>query len=171
MMQNNKLVFKNQPLHNTQHSPAILRDLKQSGKERPWRKNKMFSLAISEAYLSLAELRKYGAIVASCGDILKFGSCATAEHGKKLTWANFCKARLCVMCQWRKSLVIRKQVLDLVHWHREEYSTDVPLLLTLTVVNVSGDELGRTISHMNDAWQRLMQLKVTRKAVRSWFRS
>jgi len=68
-------------------------------------------------------------------------------------------------------LVIRKQVLDLVHWHREKYSTDVPLLLTLTVINVSSDDLSHTINRMNVAWRRLMERRVIRRSVRSWFRS
>ena len=151
--------------------PSFLKDLKQSGKERPWQKNKLLSVAISNAYFSLSELKQYGTVVASCGNYLKFGSCVTLEHGKKLIEAYFCKVRLCVMCQWRKSLVIRKQVLELVHWHREKYSTDIPLLLTLTVVNVFGDELGRAIDHMNKAWQRLVKRKVIKRSVRSWFRS
>lgn len=171
MTKNIKFISDNQSQSHKQYPPSILLDLKQSGKERPWRKNKMFSLAVSKAYFLISELKKYKEIIALCGNDLKFASCATVEHGKKLIRANFCKARLCVMCQWRKSLVIKKQVLDLVHWHREKYSTDIPLLLTLTVINVPGDELGRTISFMNDAWQRLMERKVIRRAVRSWFRS
>jgi plasmid rolling circle replication initiator protein Rep len=171
IIKNTKFVSKNQSESHSQFSPSILQDLKQSGKERPWRKNKLFSLAISKAYFSLFELKKYGGLISSCSNNLKFGSCVNVEHGKKLIEAWFCKARLCVMCQWRKSLVIRNQVLDLVHWHGEKYSTDIPLLLTLTVVNVPGDEIGRTIDLMNDAWRRLMQRKVIRKSVRSWFRS
>ena len=170
-MKSIKFSSKKQSQFHIQSSPSILQDLKQSGKERPWCKNKLFSLAISKAYFLLSELRKYGEIVSLCGNGLKFASCATVEHGKKLIRADFCRARLCVMCQWRKSLVIRKQVLELVHWHREKYKTDIPLLLTLTVVNVRGDELGRMISLMNDAWQRLMQRRVVKRAVRSWFRS
>ena len=161
------LLSKNQ----SQFPSLILRDFKQSGKERPWRKNKLLSSAVSNAYLLLSQLRQYGTVIASCGNNLKFGSCAIVEHGKKLIEAYFCKARLCVMCQWRKSLVIRKQVLELVHWHREKYSTDIPLLLTLTVINVPGDELGRTVDLMNVAWQRLVKRKVIKRSVRSWFRS
>jgi plasmid rolling circle replication initiator protein Rep len=171
MIKNIKFSFQKQSQFHTRSSPLILRDLKQSGKERPWRKNKLLSLAISKAYFSLSELEKYGEVIVSCGNSLKFASCGTAEHGKKLIRASFCKSRLCSMCQWRKSLVVRRQVLDLLHWHGERYSTDVPLLLTLTVVNVPGDELGRTISLMHDAWQRLMERKVVKKAVRSSFRS
>jgi plasmid rolling circle replication initiator protein Rep len=75
------------------------------------------------------------------------------------------------MCQWRKSLVIRKQVFDLVSWHREKHRSDVPLLLTLTVVNVPGDELNRTIDQMNVALRRLVQRKAIDRVARSWFRS
>jgi plasmid rolling circle replication initiator protein Rep len=148
-----------------------LKDLKPSGKRRSWDKNKGFSMGVSQSYFLISELKRYGELIASCGSYLKFMACGIIEHGKRLIDANFCKARLCVMCQWRKSLVIRKQVLDLVHWHRERYSTDVPLLLTLTVVNVTGHELNKAIDRMNVAWRRLMQLKVVKRAVRSWFKS
>jgi plasmid rolling circle replication initiator protein Rep len=155
----------------TQCPSSFLKDLKQSGKERPWRKNKLLSVAISDAYFLIDELKKYGTVVGSCGNYLKFGACTNVEHGKKLIEAYFCKARLCVTCQGRRSLLVRKEVLDLVHWHREKYSTDIPLLLTLTVVNVPGDELGRTIDHMNKALRRLMRRKVIKRSIRSWFRS
>ena len=168
---NSRFASEKQYKSRTNCSPSILKDLKQSGKERPWQKNKLLSVAISNSYFSLSELKKYGTIIAFCGNYLKFGSCVDVEHGKKLIEAYFCKARLCVMCQWRKSLVIRKQVLDLVHWHREKYSTDIPLLLTLTVVNVSGDELVRMVDRMNVAWRRLVQRRVIKRAVRSWFRA
>src|SRR5476649_657715 len=104
-----------------------LEDLKPSGKKRSWDKNKDLSMVISCAYSLISELKHYEELIASCGSYLKFGVCGAIAHGKRLIDASFCKARLCVMCQWRKSLVIRKQVLDLVHWHREKYSTDVPL--------------------------------------------
>jgi len=148
-----------------------LEDLKPLGKKRSWDKNKGFSMVVSQAYFLILELKRYGELIASCGSYLKFGACGILAHGKRLIDANFCKARLCVMCQWRKSLVIRKQVLDLVHWHREKYSTDVPLLLTLTVVNMPGCELNKAIDKMNMAWQRLMQLKVVKRSIRSWFKS
>lgn len=159
--------------HNSQQKIVSdsLEDLKPSGKRRSWDKNKGLSMVISQAYFLISELKRYGELIASCGSYLKFGVCGVVAHGKRLIDANFCKARLCVMCQWRKSLVIRKQVLDLVHWHREKYSTDVPLLLTLTVVNVPGNELNKAIDQMNKAWKRLMELKAVKRSIRSWFKS
>lgn len=154
-----------------QFSSESLTDLNSSGKERPWRKHKIDSLIISEAYFSILELKRYGENIASCGNYLLHGVCPRGEHGKRLIEAYFCKARLCVMCQWRKSLVIRKQIIDLVHWHQEKYSTDVPILLTLTIVNEKGEILNKSIDQMTAAWRKLMGLKVVKGAVRSWFRS
>lgn len=154
-----------------QFSSKPLTDLNSSGNERPWRKHKIESLVISAAYFLILELKRYGEQMASCGNYLLHGVCPNVEHGRKLIEAYFCKARLCVMCQWRKSLVIRKQVIDLVHWHQEKYSTDVPILLTLTIVNEKGENLNKSIDQMTAAWNRLVKLKVVKEAVRSWFRS
>jgi plasmid rolling circle replication initiator protein Rep len=154
-----------------QFSLKPLTDLNSSGKERPWRKHKLESLVISGAYSLILELKRYGEQMASCGNYLLHGVCPHGEHGKRLIEAYFCKSRLCVMCQWRKSLIIRKQVIDLVHWHQEKYSTDVPILLTLTIVNEKGESLNKGIDQMTAAWRKLMRLKVVKGAVRSWFRS
>jgi plasmid rolling circle replication initiator protein Rep len=75
------------------------------------------------------------------------------------------------MCQGRKSSVLRKEIIDLTHDHLKRYSTDVPLLLTLTVVNESGENMGKTVDQMAEGWKRLMQLKAVKKVARSWFRS
>jgi plasmid rolling circle replication initiator protein Rep len=155
----------------SQSSQYDLKDFKQTGKIRHWDKRKLESFVVSSSYSLMSDLKKYGEKMASCGDFLKFGACSHVEHGKKLIKANFCKARLCGMCQWRKSLVVRKQVVDLVHEHQKKYSSDVPLLLTLTVVNVKGGELNKAIDQMNSAWKRLTELKIVKGSVRSWFRS
>lgn len=146
-------------------------DLKSTGKRRNWDKAKKMSLAVASAYSQNIDLEKYGEKIRDCGNYLKFKACKDVTHGKKLVDAYFCKCRQCVMCQGRKSNFIRKQVIDLSHEHLARYSTDVPLLLTLTVPNESGENMIETIDKMTAAWKRLMQLKVVKKATRSWFRS
>ena len=148
-----------------------LNDFKQNGKKGSWDRVRADSGAVSSAYLSIPGLEQYGEKIASCGTWLKFMECLTVEHGRMLKQAYFCKSRGCIMCQWRKSLVVRKQLMDLVKEHRKEYRTDVPLLITLTVVNEKGEYLSKTIDQMNGAWKRLMELKVVKKVSRSWFRS
>lgn len=146
-------------------------DLKPSGKRRNWDKAKKMSLAVSSAYSQNIDLEKYGEKIRDCGSYLKFKACTDVTHGKKLVDAYFCKCRQCVMCQGRKSNFIRKQVIDLAHEHLARYSTDVPLLLTLTVPNEPGSNMIQTINQMTAAWKRLMQLKKVKGATRSWFRS
>jgi plasmid rolling circle replication initiator protein Rep len=146
-------------------------DLKSTGKKRNWDKAKRMSLAVSTAYSQNVDLERYGEKIKSCGNYLKFKACVEVTHGKKLIDAYFCKCRQCVMCQGRKSNVIRKQVIDLTREHLARYSTDVPLLLTLTVPNEPGENMIKTIDKMTAAWKRLMQLKVVKGATRSWFRS
>lgn len=151
-------------------SQILLTDKIKSGKEKPWKKNKDLSSAVSKALLVTPELARYGEAMGSCGNSLTFAVCPSMEHGKSLVEAFFCKCRLCTMCQWRKSLAIQKQVLDLAHWHLEERKADVPLLLTLTVPNVPGSTINKTIDQMNAAWTKLMRRKVVDRAVISWAR-
>lgn len=148
-----------------------LNDFKQNGKKGSWDRVKSDSVAVSKAYSSLPGLEHYGEKIAGCGNWLKMMECSEVAHGRMLKQASFCKARGCIMCQWRKSLVVRKQLIELVKEHRKEYLTDVPLLLTLTVLNEKGERVTLTIDQMNAAWKRLMELKVVRKVTHSWFRS
>jgi plasmid rolling circle replication initiator protein Rep len=132
--------------------------------------NKNISRAVSKSFLSLPMLTRYGENMGSCGNYLKFEACSDTAHGKRLVEASFCKNRLCTMCQWRKSLVIRNQVLDLTHWHLEKHEADVPLFLTLTVPSVKGEDLNKLLDEMFRAWGRLIKRKVVDRAVRSWAR-
>lgn len=148
-----------------------INDFKKNGKKGSWDRVKADSVAVSKAYSSLSGLEHYGEKIASCGNWLKMMECPEKDHGRMLKQASFCKARGCIMCQWRKSLVIRKQLIELVKDHRKEYLTDIPLLLTLTVLNEKGERVTPTIDQMNVAWRRLMQLKPVKKVIHSWFRS
>ena len=165
MRNNSKIVEKNQL-----RTGEILCDTSESGKKRDWKRYKDQSLAVSEAYSFIKELMKYGEKISSCGSYLHFKSCLHG-HIKKLVEAYFCRARGCPMCQWRKSLVMFHQVLELIHAHKARYVSDVPLLLTLTVPNVSSNELGSTLTKMQKSWDKFAKRAKFKRAVRSWFRS
>ena len=105
-----------------QNQQEFLVDKRANGKKRDWAKYKKSSLAVSEAYKELGEdHRKLSIRIEECGDFLHFISCPH-QHEKKLIRANFCKARLCPMCQKRRSLIISNQVLDLMHQHLKSLS-------------------------------------------------
>lgn len=154
-----------------QKSPNILRDYKKSGKIRSWKKNRLLTEAISSVCYRTPGLEKYGELMDSCGTFFKFMGCKTVKHGKRLKRASFCKCRMCVLCQSRRALVVQKRVLDMVRWHREKYPTDVALLLTLTVPNVIGEKLGKSLDDVHGGCQRLMQRKAVKSVVRSSFRA
>jgi plasmid rolling circle replication initiator protein Rep len=149
----------------------LLADYSRTGKKRNWRKYKLQSLAVSKAYGFFDELLKYGKKISECGSWLRFGVCQANNHFKRLIRASFCKGRLCVTCQWRKSLVIRKQLLELVHAHKEKFPSDIPLLLTLTIPNVKEEKLSSALDLMAKSWKKLSERKQFTSAVRSWFRA
>jgi len=137
--------------------------------KRDWQKYKLQSLAVSQAYKIFDELKKYAYQIADCGTWLKFIACPKG-HEKRLIQASFCRCRLCVTCQWRKSLAMFHQVITLIHAHRERYKSDIPLLLTLTVPNIGEDELAECLNNMQQAFKKLMKRRNVKRAVRSWFR-
>jgi plasmid rolling circle replication initiator protein Rep len=165
MKYNSKFVPKNQD-----RTGEILLDTSKSGKKRDWKRYKEQSLAVSAAYFPLQELMKYGEKLFSCGSYLLFKACPHG-HIKKLVEAYFCRARGCPMCQWRKSLVMFHQVLELIHAHKAKYKSDVPLLLTLTVPNVPSSELKSMLDNMQKAWHKLTKRASFKRSIRSSFRS
>ena len=165
MKDNSKNVSKNQD-----QTGEILLDTSKSGKKRDWKRYKEQSLAVSAAYFPLQELMKYGEKLFSCGSYLHFKACPHG-HIKKLVEACFCRARGCPMCQWRKSLVMFHQVLELMHAHKAKYKSDIPLLLTLTIPNVSAKELKPALDKMQKSWNDLTRRAKFKRAIRSWFRS
>jgi len=150
---------------NQARSGEVLNDGK-----RDWRKYKLQSLAISSAYHFFDDLKKYAYQINDCGSWLQFSACPQG-HERRLLKAFFCRCRLCVICQWRKSLVMYHQIFKLIHAHREQYKSDVPLLLTLTVPNVRADQLPDCLNNMQDAFKKLMMRRNVKRSVRSSFRS
>lgn len=102
----------------------------------------------------------------SCGTYLEF---AIYPNEKKLKSANFCKARLCPMCNWR---LAQKRFCNLSAVTELAKSNKYQLLfLTLTAKNVSGNDLHNEIKRYFDAWRKLTKYAPEFKAVHGWFRA
>ena len=105
--------------------------------------------------------------VYECGSFLEF---KVTEEQAKLQRANFCRDRLCPMCNWRRSLKIFGQaskVMDVLQ--NEGYQF---LFLTLTVRNCSAAELPATVQALFDGWRFLYnKSKEFKTAVAGTFRS
>lgn len=148
-------------------SYEILDDRTQSGRDRPWKVHKIASTYLSESYERLKQHNK-SENVKWCGSSLKFNVCP-GGHEKKLSWSNFCRVRLCPMCQWRRSLLIAHQIKLVAHEIVKRKNLRW-FFLTLTVQNPTGDALATTITHLMESWNRLTKRKEFKQIV-GWFRS
>lgn len=74
---------------------------------------KALGMELSRVY-ELLSLYRRADRVAQCGSEIEFG--ILQDGSKKLVKANFCRDRLCPMCNWRRSLKLYSQVsLSLIH--------------------------------------------------------
>lgn len=95
-------------------------------------------------------LCKQSFAVGACGTWLQFG---VHVDGLKLRHANFCRHRLCPLCNWRRGLKVfgnLKSMLDYLSDRDYRY-----IALTLTVRNALGEELTDTIERMISGWRML----------------
>ena len=124
------------------------------------------SLLLSEVYRKL-DLISRAVRVFGCGSYLEYH---VTEQEKKLHTANFCKDRLCPMCNWRRSLKIFGQVSQVMNeLEKQGYQF---LFLTLTVKNCSASDLPDTVQMLFDGWRKLYNKKgIFQKSVSGSFRS
>lgn len=161
--------------------PAIiLRDKQLGRRDRPWKPQKVKSLALAASYIrigknqELPSFEKAGSRVWVCGDTLEFKqgfNTVTGEDFKKLSGGNFCRDRLCPMCSWRKSIVSFSQLSRVMDWVEANYFDLTPIFLTLTVRNCEVSELSKTIDLIQKAWKFMMKDRQIKKRVKGTFRS
>lgn len=156
------------PTSNTSRTGEILIDNSRTGRERPWNQHKINSVLLAHSYKRL-ELENKANRVSECGSQLKFNECPEG-HEKRLSWANFCRVRLCPMCGWRRSLLVAHQTKLIAH-HAVQREKIRWLFLTLTVENVPGEELNARISEMMKAWNLLFRRKIFKENILGWMRS
>lgn len=100
-----------------------------------------------------------------CANFLTFT--IKADGAKKLRTMNSCRVRLCPMCAWRRSLKVHAHTVQILDAMNEQYAF---IFLTLTVQNCVADKLSSTIDDLMSGWQRLMQRKDVKKAIKGWYR-
>jgi plasmid rolling circle replication initiator protein Rep len=151
--------------YNTENE--ILQDLK-NGKVKPWRQKKVRSLILADSFKRLGYDKK-SMRCRFCGSTLVFRPLETGE--KKLQAADFCRERLCPMCQWRRSLKVFHQVsrvMDVAQIRHKEY---VPIFLTLSVKNCFANELSSTLDEIFKGWYQLTKHRKIKRIVKGWFRA
>ncbi len=147
-----------------ENSQEVLQDFSKTGKERPWKEQKSQAEIIAQLFLQFDE--KKAEKVRDCADWLKFGK---VEGGLRLKMANFCRVRLCPMCQWRRSLKVYGQmarICDNIDW--EKYAA---VTLNLSLENCMPEHLSERLDELLEAFRRLMQYKEVSAAVHGVYRA
>lgn len=106
--------------------------------------------------------------VKECNTFLLMVADKTMEK-TKLYRSNNCENRFCPMCSWKKSRKNALKISILMQYLREEENKEF-VFLTLTAPNVTADELEDEIQHYNKSFQRLMQRKEVKAAVKGYVR-
>lgn len=123
-------------------------------KEQPWKPYKSMNTVLDGIYdtalvidpTCISPSAKFS--LHGCASYLLFKR-DKKKGAKKLDTADFCKHRLCPICNWRKSLKMFAQMQIVSKALMEKFPTARFLFLTLTVRNCSGDELKDTLDAMN----------------------
>ena len=144
-----------------------------------WNPKKINQLQMAEIYYSLSQTeenpyyyKKRANRLTDCGTWLQFMQCPNGhKEGKHLISANFCKLRLCPMCQWRRSLSVYRQFLTVAHKVQECHPGCLFVFMTLTGKNVTAEELPNAITHYLKSFRRLTMYKAFKQAIKGTFRT
>lgn len=152
-------------LETTTGTGEILKDYSSTGKERPWKLHKQENLQLVKIYKTARE-KNINLITDSrlfdlehCADTLLFAE--NAKGKKKLKSANFCRLRLCPMCQWRRSLKMFGQVQMITDKILERDKSTRFLFATFTVKNVDAENLETCINILNNKFLYLVSKNKT----------
>lgn len=155
------------PVKNTTPQ-EVLQDVK-NGKPSPWRPKKIRGLKVADSLQRLGHDNK-AMRMRFCGSALAF--LRNLDTGQRtLESADFCRERLCPMCQWRKSLKVFHQVSKVMDRIELQHKELVPLFLTLTLRNCTGEELANNLDVVFNGWYQLTKHRKIKRVVQGWFRA
>lgn len=106
--------------------------------------------------------------IVNCNSFLIMVADKTMEKNK-LHRSNNCENRFCPICAWKKSRKNALKISILMQYLKQEKNKEF-IFLTLTAPNVKSNELNDEIKHYNKSFQRLMQRKEVKAAVKGYIR-
>lgn len=101
-------------------------------------------------------LQEIGDLIEPCGSYIAFTALTSGRQ--KITAANFCRQRLCAVCAWRRQLrfvATTYPALELLQAGGYEL-----IFMTLTMRNVSAEDLHKAVRDISSAFTRLMKQKL-----------
>lgn len=131
--------------------------------EPKWSNKKLSNIKISESFLRLSvkaednflftRFNNISYNLLNCGTELEFKQ--TIDNKQKLINANFCRLRMCPMCNWRRSKKIFSQVSKVVEELEKENKYEY-IFLTLTCKNVQAYELKEQINILLNSFKKMI---------------
>lgn len=138
---------------------SILKDKNSRGKDRNWQQRKKQNMELAKALMELGYLNFSN--VYQCAEVLKFQQTVEGQLKLKQTW--FCKNKLCPICNWRRSMKYAWQTEQIVNEAIIRESKGRFLFLTLTIKNVEGQDLEKTMKGLTKAFDRLFRRAKVKK--------
>ncbi len=151
-----------------QRDLVYLSDL--SPRDKVWDKRRAASDGFKALYEN-TDYHCYAIRIAKCSCYLEFAFAAD-DNGVcslKLQSAEFCRVRLCPVCQGRRALMWAAKTIKIMPKVLEANPKARFIMLTLTARNCPLPELKTTLSDMHKAWTRLVARKMWR--VEGWVRT
>ena len=105
--------------------------------------------------------------MSQCAETLWMEYCEECGH-TYFKHVNYCKDRLCPLCNWLKGKFIFYQLRDTLNSRQNEYKY---FHLILTVRNCENKDLNVTINLMSEAWKKLQSRSKFKKSVSGWFKT
>ena len=139
-------------------------------KTNNWQGKKINNLELANSYKRIyanTDKEKKFIKVKDCSTFLEFKFYVDSQE-RKLHASNFCKDRLCPICNWRRSLKVYSQASSVMKVAVKDYEF---LFLTLTQKNVKSEDLEEEINHMMKAFKKLTKRKEFKNAVHGFFRA
>jgi len=145
------------------------KDVSKNGKDRKWKERKRKNLKLANIFDSLDYPSNFVSNIHSCAEHLSFKR--ASDGSLRLFQMYTCKNKQCAICSWRRSMKYQVQISKIV----EEAMIRKPkgrfLFLTLTVENVSGENLNNELSRLSEAFNRLMKYKKVSKNMIGFLRA
>lgn len=140
-----------------------LQDKGRGGRVRPWTAHKLangyMAIAYDEVDTHKAERLR------GCASWLEY-----VRDGEvmRLHSANFCRVRLCPICQWRRSLKTYSQMMDIIK--EADKQNFRYIFVTLTVRNCEGSQLSQELDKLMQAFNRLIKYKAVKDIAKGYYR-
>lgn len=128
-----------------------------SERDRKWNMRKAFNEKVADMYRQSDEFARYADRMSDCANFLNFILLPDEKKSSvrlELKNARFCRVAQCPVCNWRKSLMWRYRMHNILPVIQEENPGCRFIFLTLSVKNCQIDKLKNKMGRMNKAWGR-----------------